>query len=214
MVGDLQKHLGACISEKLPEFITCAIQNLLYNHQIIDPTQNQLTVCNNACWCLGEMAVSPINKEIIKPYTEEIVSKLTQIFQSSRLNKSLAQNIAITLGRLGLISPEGVAQHLDKIAKQWCLSLKYIKGDSNDEKHQAYKGLCYTIGRNSKAIQAHFPYFCSAIVDYKNPRQELHLIFKAILETFKQSCGDEYWAEYINKFPEDLKRGLINRFGN
>jgi len=25
MVGDLQKHLGACIKDKLPEFITCAI---------------------------------------------------------------------------------------------------------------------------------------------------------------------------------------------
>jgi hypothetical protein len=38
MVGDLQKHLGMCITEKLPEFITCAILNLYYNDQIIDPT--------------------------------------------------------------------------------------------------------------------------------------------------------------------------------
>jgi len=31
MVGDLQKHLGTCITEKLPEFIQCATQNLFYN---------------------------------------------------------------------------------------------------------------------------------------------------------------------------------------
>ena len=61
--------------------------------------------------------MSPVNKEVIKPFTEEIVLKLTLIFQSKKLNKSLAQNIAITLGRLGLINPEGVAKHLDKIAK-------------------------------------------------------------------------------------------------
>ena len=63
------------------------------------------------------MAVSPINQEIIKPYTDEIVQKLTIILSSKKLNKSLAQNIAITLGRLGLINPVDVAKHLDKIAK-------------------------------------------------------------------------------------------------
>ena len=133
MIGDLQKHLGSCITWKLPEFIQCAIQNLFYNDSIIDPTQNQLTVCNNACWCLGEMAMSPVNKDVIKPFTEPIVEKLVIIFQSKKLNKSLAQNIAITLGRLGLMNPEGVAKYLDKIAKQWCVSLRYLKGDANND---------------------------------------------------------------------------------
>jgi len=97
------------------------------------------------------------------------------------LNKSLAQNIAITLGRLGLINPEAVAKHLPQIAKQWCVSLRYLKGDTNnDEKFQAYKGLCYTIARNTNAIIEEFPFFCSAVVYYKDPRQELHLIFKGI----------------------------------
>jgi transportin-1 len=65
----------------------------------------------------------------------------------------LAQNISITLGRLGLINPEGVAKYLEKISKQWCVSLRYLKGDANnDEKFQAYKGLCYTIARNTNAI--------------------------------------------------------------
>ena len=72
--------------------------------------------------------------------------------------------------------------HLDKIAKQWCVSLRYLKGnEGNDEKFQAYKGLCYTIGRNTKAIMKEFPYFCSALVYYKNPRKELDAIFKNIL---------------------------------
>jgi transportin-1 len=90
MVGDLQKHLGFCIKDKLPEFINCAIANLYYNDSIIDPTKNQLTVCNNACWSLGEMAMSPVNKDIIKPYTEEIVQKLQIILSSKKINKSLA----------------------------------------------------------------------------------------------------------------------------
>mgnify|MGYP002633030952 CR=1 FL=1 len=63
------------------------------------------------------MAVSPINQKIIEPYTDEIVQKLKIIFSSKKLNKSLAQNIAITLGRLGLINPDAVSVHLENIAK-------------------------------------------------------------------------------------------------
>ena len=214
MVGDLQKHLGACIKDKLPEFIHCACLSLYYNEQIIDPTQNQhqLTVCNNACWCLGEMAVSEVNRDVIKPFTDEIVRKLLGIYQSQRINKSLAQNISITLGRLGLINPEAVALHLDKIAKQWCVSLRYVKGDNDDEKYQAYKGLCYTIARNTAAIKKDFPYFCSAIVHYHDPRPELHQIFKGILHVFKQHCGEEYWNGYIRTFPDDLQQKLKHKF--
>lgn len=155
----------------------------------------------------------PVNTEIIKPFTDEIVQKLTVIFSSKKLNKSLAQNIAITLGRLGLIHPEAVAKHLDKIAKQWCVSLRYLKGkEDNDEKFQAYKGLCYTIGHNIQAITKEFPYFCSAIVHFKEPRPEMHLIFKKILHTFKAQLGEDNWRDYISKFPDDLKHNLMHRF--
>jgi len=92
------------------------------------------------------------------------------------------------------------------------VSLRYLK-NNNDEKYQAYKGLCYTIGRNTKAIMNDFPYFCSAVVHYKDPRPELHEIFKGMLETFKASVGDEEtWRNYIEKFPDDLKRNLIKRY--
>lgn len=132
------------------------------------------------------MAMSDVNKEIIKPFTDQIVVKLVKILQSKKLNKSLAQNIAITLGRLGLINPEGVAAHLSKIAKQWCVSLRYLKGDGNcPEKFQAYKGLCYAISRNSDAIKHEFAYFCSAVAYYKDPKPELYAIFREILHTFK-----------------------------
>jgi hypothetical protein len=36
------------------------------------------------------MAVSEVNKEIIKPFTDEIVIKLGEIYSSKKINKSLA----------------------------------------------------------------------------------------------------------------------------
>lgn len=50
-----------------------------------------------------------------------------------------------------------------------------------------------------------FPYFCSAVCNYEDGNIELNLIFKSMLQTFKQQCGDENWRTYISKFPDDLK---------
>ncbi len=77
------------------------------------------------------MAVSDVNREVIKPFTDEIVIKLRDIYASKKINKYLAQNIAITLGRLGLLNPEAVANHLESIARQWCVSLRFLKSDEN-----------------------------------------------------------------------------------
>ena len=92
------------------------------------------------------------------------------------------------------------------------MSLRHLKGNNNDEKHHAYKGLCYTIGRNSNGILNDFPYFCSAVVYYKEPRPELHNIFKGILQTFKANFGEENWRVYVDKFPPDLKGSLRSKF--
>mmetsp|Transcript_34194 Transcript_34194/g.52467 ORF Transcript_34194/g.52467 Transcript_34194/m.52467 type:complete len:130 (+) Transcript_34194:280-669(+) len=125
------------------------------------------------------------NKETLKSYVPKIMDRLVVILSSKKLNKSLARNIAITLGRLGLLAPEDVAKFLGKIMKQWCVSLRYLK-TNNDEKHQAYKGLCYTVSKNTSALKSNFAYFCSVAVNYKDPREELERIFKSILEVFRQ----------------------------
>lgn len=158
------------------------------------------------------MAVSDVNREVIKPFTDEIVIKLRDIYASKKINKYLAQNIAITLGRLGLLNPEAVANHLESIARQWCVSLRFLKSDENKERYQAYKGLCYTIARNTKGIMNDFPYFCSAIVYYKDPNRELNQIFRGMLHTFKSQCGEDYWKDYLSKFPDDLKHNLMHRY--
>ena len=115
------------------------------------------------------MAISPVSGEIVKSFTDEIVGKLAQLYSHKKLNKSLAQNIAITLGRLALINPDAVAVHLASIAKQWCASLRFLKSSQAMEREQAYRGLCYAVARNSRAIQKDFAYFCSAITHYRDP---------------------------------------------
>nr|AAC64225.1 putative transportin [Arabidopsis thaliana] len=56
--------------------------------------RENLSVANNACWAIGELAVKGVNK-------------------------ALVENSAITLGRLAWIRPDLVAPHMDHFMKPW-----------------------------------------------------------------------------------------------
>lgn len=53
-----------------------------------------------------------------------------------KMNKSVAMNVAIAFGRLGLVNAQFMAQQLDKVAKQFALSIKILK--DGDEKKSAF----------------------------------------------------------------------------
>ena len=52
------------------------------------------------------------------------------------MNKSVAMNVAITFGRLGLSDPQVMSRYLDAVAKPWCLSIKLLK--QKEEKESAF----------------------------------------------------------------------------
>jgi hypothetical protein len=69
---------------------------------------------------------------------------------NSSTPKSLLENSAVTIGRLGLIYPEVVASHLDKFGKTWCTVLWDIK--DNDEKGSAFLGFCQLVMLNPNGM--------------------------------------------------------------
>ncbi|KAK3000875.1 hypothetical protein RJ639_021105, partial [Escallonia herrerae] len=71
-----------------------------------------VSVANNACWAIGELAIK-VNQEI-SPIAMTVISCLVPILQHAEgLNKSLIENSAITLGRLAWVCPELVSQHME-----------------------------------------------------------------------------------------------------
>jgi len=107
------------------------------------------------------------------------------------------------------VDAQEVSVHLDKILKQWCVSMRIFK--DGIEKQQAYKGLCLVILQNPQGALPHFAYLCSALVQYKNPPSQLEIQFKAILQSYKQQIG-QGWDDYLNEYPADLKNEMIQRF--
>ncbi|TNV73242.1 hypothetical protein FGO68_gene7412 [Halteria grandinella] len=186
--------------------------------QIYD--ENRILICNNACWALGEIAmkipeqIKPIFKDVINSLADLLNSNILSDLQSSQnsdqILKHFTKTISITLGRLGKLDPQSAAYCLPRIIKPWCLALRYISG--SEEKVQAFRGLCAMIPYNPIGIADSFPYFCEALVEFKNPTQELEYIFQNLIVTFKQCLGVVEWNAYLESFPPQLKKELNTRF--
>lgn len=136
LIGDLCKVDTNLLYDNINPLI-----EILTNHlQILDIKNarsdiNLISVCNNSCWTLGILAIT--FREKICNYVQRIMENLLKIIRAPKLNKALAQNISICIGRLGLASPEKVSIYLELFTKQFCMSLK-TAGDSI-EKQEAFK---------------------------------------------------------------------------
>ena len=66
------KHAGSAIHKSLDNFLLIAIEHLQYNEDM--PTT--LTVCNNACWFIGQVCDSEPARSSIIPYIQQISDKI------------------------------------------------------------------------------------------------------------------------------------------
>ena len=107
-----------------------------------------------------------------------IVECLIRILLNTSTPKSLLENAAVTIGRLGLIFPELVAVHLGQFGKTWCSVLWDIK--DNDEKASAFMGFCQLVMVNPNAILGDLIYLCNAICKWTTPSQELNATFAKV----------------------------------
>jgi len=201
-VGDLAK---ASINVLVP-VLDDVLQIL---RQQLDP--EYVSVCNNASWALGEIAVKV--GEQMHPYVEVILQQLIPIInkQGEGLNKSLLENTAITIGRLGLVGPQLASPHLHTFVKAWCISLRSIRDDI--EKEHAFQGLCNMIKLNPRAPLECMIQLCDAIGSWAAPPDGLNEMFKQILLGYKNSIPPDQWAQFYATFPEYLSKRLTDRYG-
>jgi len=65
-------------------------------------------------------------------YVPSILQPLIHIINRGNTPKTLLENTAITIGRMGLVCPSIVAPHLQQFVRPWCTNLRNIR--DNDEK--------------------------------------------------------------------------------
>lgn len=200
LLGDLTKacfqHVLPCISDFLP----ILGQNL--NPEFI-------SVCNNATWAIGEISIK-LGQDT-RPYIPLVLSQLIVIINKPNTPKTLLENTAITIGRLGYVCPHDVAPLLQQFVRQWCTSLRNIR--DNEEKDSAFRGMCQMITVNPAGVVPDFIFFCDAVASWLNPKEDLKEMFNKILHGFKNQVGEENWKRFSDQFPPQLKERLAGMYG-
>ncbi|XP_056871915.1 transportin-2-like [Takifugu flavidus] len=200
LLGDLTKacfpHVKPCISEFMP------ILGLNLNPEFI-------SVCNNATWAIGEISMQ-MGAEM-QPYVGLVLPHLVEIINRPSTPKTLLENTAITIGRLGYVCPQEVAPQLQQFIRPWCSSLRNIR--DNEEKDSAFRGICVMIGVNPAGVVQDFIFFCDAVASWVNPKDDLRDMFYKILHGFKDQVGEENWQQFSEQFPPLLKERLSACYG-
>ncbi|KAI8990158.1 armadillo-type protein [Pilobolus umbonatus] len=202
LLGDLAISCFEHIRAIVPQFMPLLLQQ-------IDPQAEHLSVCNNATWAAGEITLKWGNG--IRDYVEPLLQRLFLLMVNPQNQRTLLENVAITIGRLGLVCPTMVAPHLEMFIQPWLHALTPIR--DNDEKSSAFSGLCEMIKVNPQGAVKEFPAFCTAVANYQNVTPALHESFGNILMGYKNMFGEAQWAQGLASMPLEVKQPLQERYG-
>uniref|UniRef100_A0A673NKX9 Transportin-1 n=1 Tax=Sinocyclocheilus rhinocerous TaxID=307959 RepID=A0A673NKX9_9TELE len=196
LLGDLTKacfqHVKPCIANFMPILGT----NL--NPELI-------SVCNNATWAIGEISIQMGSE--MQPYVPMVLQQLVEIINRPNTPKTLLENTAITIGRLGYVCPQEVAPMLQQFIRPWCTSLRNIR--DNEEKDSAFRGICTMITVNPGGVVQDFIFFCDAVASWMNPKDDLREMFYKV-----ELCVPyENWIHFSDQFPLPLKERLAAFYG-
>ena len=128
-----------------------------------------LSVCNNSTWAIGEVSMKL--RTSMKQYLHLILFRLIENINRPVTPKTLLENSAITLGRLGFVCPADVAPYLNQFIRIWCTSLRNVR--DNEEKDSAFRGMCAMISLNPQGVAQDFVFFCDAVASWTEPKDDL-----------------------------------------
>ncbi|KAI9474313.1 MAG: armadillo-type protein [Benjaminiella poitrasii] len=202
LLGDLAISCFEHIRTVVPQFMPLLLQQ-------IDPQAEHLSVCNNATWAAGEIALNWGTE--IRTYVDPLLQRLFPLMMNTQIQRTLLENVAITIGRLGLVCPSLVAPHLEGFVQPWLLALTPIR--DNEEKYTAFSGLCEMIKANPQAAVKEFYSLCAAIVNYQNVPSDLHEAFANILNGYKNMFGEAQWQQGLSSMPQEVRIPLQERYG-
>ncbi|VDL91032.1 unnamed protein product [Schistocephalus solidus] len=219
LIGDLTKVCFNHIKPQIGSFMNVLAQNL---------SSENISVCNNAIWAIGEICMQMGNDhfnfyqrplfnlssescwEEMQPYAPLFIQPLVEIINRQNAPKTLHENAAITIGRLGYVCPREISSFLTTFIRTWCLSLRNIR--DNEEKDSAFRGICNMITLNPPGVLDDFLFFCDAVASWNNPKEDLKQRFSSILQGFKTQVGEEAWSKFWTQCPPMLRDRLAAQY--
>ncbi|KAI7865032.1 armadillo-type protein [Spinellus fusiger] len=202
LFGDLAISCFEHIRPAIPQFMPNLLSQI--DHQAEHPS-----VCNNATWAAGEIAIKWGTE--FRPYAELLLHRLFPLMVDSQVQRTVLENVAITIGRLGLVFPELVAPQLENFIRPWLATLTPIR--DNEEKASAFSGLCEMIKANPQGAIKEIPSLCTAIATYRTVPPALNECFGNILIGYKNMFGEQQWQQGLAAVSPEISASLRERYG-
>ena len=182
LLGDCAKYLYSLIQPHLGAILPIALKQLDLDSVLDDEVDNEFGAYNNTCWSLGELALN--HGKGMAQWASELVKHFVDIMSNPRVPKSLAENAAIALGRVGIANSEILAQALDTFAEEFLTLMKKV--DPSEEKATALKGFSMVVAQNPHAMEKVLLLYFSTVAQYDASelddqlKQDLHEVFQHV----------------------------------
>jgi HEAT repeat protein len=163
LLGDCAKYVFPQLAPFLATLLPILIQQLDLDSIIDEQIETGFSVVNNACWSAGEISIQ--HGKSMAPYVEQLLHRFLEILGNPEVPKSVLENAAIALGRLGLENSGIMAQHLASFSEPFLKSINTVEFTS--EKATAFKGFCLIVVSNPQAMEKDLGRLCTAIARYK-----------------------------------------------
>ncbi|KAJ8517524.1 hypothetical protein ONZ45_g5317 [Pleurotus djamor] len=206
LVGDLAMNCFTLLRPHMP-----GIMGELTQQLDPEPKFEFVSASNNAAWSVGEVALRYGRDDAeFQQWVNPLIARLIPILLHPKAPRSLHENAAVSIGRIGLMHPSLVAPHLPEFAQAWCQALYEIR--DNEEKDSAFRGFCTLVQTNPAGIAKSLLWFCNAIVRWNQPSPELNHMFQQLLQGFKghDTAG---WQAQVAQFPPAIQERLAARYG-
>jgi transportin-1 len=116
-----------------------------------EPKVEFVSASNNAAWSVGEVALRYGRDDLMfQQWVRPLIHRLVPSLLHPKAPRSLHENAAVSIGRIGLMHPTLVAPHLGDFAQAWCQALYEIR--DNEEKDSAFRGFCTLVQTNPAGI--------------------------------------------------------------
>ncbi|KAG8422366.1 hypothetical protein J3459_010447 [Metarhizium acridum] len=182
LLGDCANYVYPLMQPHLRSILPIAIKQLDLDSMLDDEVGDGFGAYNNTCWSLGEITMQ--HGKGMAHWVPGLLKHLVEIMCNARVPKSLAENAAIALGRLGIENSELLGPALPTFAEDFLSLMKKI--EPTDEKASAFKGFSMIVGQNPQAMEKVLLDYFVAVAQYEdselqNPlKQELHDVIQHV----------------------------------
>ncbi|CAI5757296.1 unnamed protein product [Candida verbasci] len=209
LLGDLAIFTIDLIKPKLHQII------LSIGNEINQRSYETFPVYNNAIWALGEMIIR-LPEQDIKQYLNNLVDLLTPIINSSDIQSTVIENVAICLGRMGINGSDIVSSRINEFIIPWCS--KFLTLADNNEKESGFMGMINMISKNpdhgfgglqSQQGLKNLACLLTCIATYQDASQDLQNLFIDLIKNYKHLLGDEIWNNQVLQFMDPQIRNRL-----